>query len=1054
MTLSDAQRNAARRLGQDVCVVAGPGSGKTRVLIERFAWLVLENRISPARILAITFTEKAATEIKERMVKEFAEHPEIRQQIERAYVSTIHGFCARLLRENAIDAQVDPLFNVLDEASACAMLSETADHVLEGLYARDPDAVRRLLRSLAVGTFRGDYGVDLASSLTDIYGRLRIAGQRAEDLKASPPDYRTDFCRLREIAWAILQDKTKVISEECKRLHDSAREWARRAMALSETDVEEQHFGVLCRANLSIPSLAKGSAVRQHEAELRIICGKLRAALAVHWYAEQRDVIVQLLGEIDRGYRARKRAASALDFDDLEEATIRLLQSKDALRVRVRDSFEYILMDELQDTNPLQWRLMELVRGKDNFFAVGDINQSIYGFRHADPALFTAYRDRVSAAGQIVDELRENYRSRSAVLEFINGVFTVVEGVETHTLVAKTEFAPKAQPSAEVLDITPDDGSDAEATEARWVARRITELVGELGYKYGDFAILTRANNSTGALQAALDEFGVPSLVVGGQTFFDTREVRDVKLLLDVLVNPCNEVSLAGLLRSPMFGVSDDDLLRMRRDHGSVSRGVDVTTPAGWETIVALRAIRNVVSPDLLVRRVLDECGYENGLTERARANIAKLLGNLRDAHTRNPRPLADAVAAIGAGSPEAEAPPADIADAVRLMTLHKAKGLEFKVVFLPFLHRTKPNGFPRISYSREHGLGIKWRDPAGGADISDCVREENKNIEGQQRCREENRLLYVGMTRAEQHLVLSWSKKSKNGSWASVIEPKLAHCPDVVCHKLAGEPQPLATAAMATTAAAPFTVLNRPEAVDQSDSVISVTDVSRFLDCPRKYYLARYLRWQKRPRALSAILEPEEERRDHGEFDAGEIGRQVHSILAGETVNGAAAEATDLADRFTTSTTGKRAIRSANKAHEWDFVMSVDDVALRGVVDLWFEHNRELTIVDYKTDSVQPPIDTREIAGHVLQVQIYATAIERAFNRRPAHGLLYFLRPNIEHKVDMSPLACSGAIEVIREFLDAQRRLDFPLREGAHCRRCEFYRGMCPAGNHSVAGA
>jgi superfamily I DNA/RNA helicase len=146
--LSDRQRAAAHRLGQDVCVVAGPGSGKTSVLIERFSWLVRTRGIPPDRILAITFTEKAATEIKERIFNAFADAPDIREKIERAYVSTIHAFCARMLREHAIDVGIDPEFSVLDRSRP--LLQEVADEVLESMYETDRDRMQGLLRSLAV----------------------------------------------------------------------------------------------------------------------------------------------------------------------------------------------------------------------------------------------------------------------------------------------------------------------------------------------------------------------------------------------------------------------------------------------------------------------------------------------------------------------------------------------------------------------------------------------------------------------------------------------------------------------------------------------------------------------------------------------------------------------------------------------------------------------------------------------------------------------------------------------------------------------------------------
>lgn len=230
MPLSDRQIAAAHRLGQDVCVVAGPGSGKTSVLIERFSWLVRERGILPGRILAITFTEKAATEIKERLVRAFADAPHVREQIERAYVSTIHSFCARLLREHAIEAGVDPEFNVLDRA--LPVLRDTADKVLEELYTTEGDRMRRFLRSLAVAPERGGFVADLATSLIEMYEALRLAGGSWEMLGHQPPAIDADWQRLRAIASQIVADDPRARTDKQIGQHASSAEWARAVLEL------------------------------------------------------------------------------------------------------------------------------------------------------------------------------------------------------------------------------------------------------------------------------------------------------------------------------------------------------------------------------------------------------------------------------------------------------------------------------------------------------------------------------------------------------------------------------------------------------------------------------------------------------------------------------------------------------------------------------------------------------------------------------------------------------------------------------------------------------
>src|SRR5262245_57120104 len=175
--LSYSQRAAVERWGQDVCVVAGPGSGKTRVLIERFRWLVEVKGISPRRILAVTFTEKAATEIKKRLIETFSESDERREEIERAWVSTIHGFCTRLLKENAIAAGIDPEFRLIDEAESQISLRRFADAALDGLLEEQPEHMRTLLYELDCG------GADIADGIIELYEELRSAGESRTGLR-------------------------------------------------------------------------------------------------------------------------------------------------------------------------------------------------------------------------------------------------------------------------------------------------------------------------------------------------------------------------------------------------------------------------------------------------------------------------------------------------------------------------------------------------------------------------------------------------------------------------------------------------------------------------------------------------------------------------------------------------------------------------------------------------------------------------------------------------------------------------------------------------------
>jgi len=1062
MPLSERQVGAAHRLGQDVCVVAGPGSGKTSVLIERFSWLVRERGVNPNSILAITFTEKAATEIRERMLKSFADAPHLRSQVERAWVSTIHAFCSRLLRENAIAAGIDPEFTVLEQSRLT--LQDVADQVLEERFAQDPPRMRGFLRSLAVALEREGYVPDLATSLVEIYDAVRLAGASLEGLRQQVNSCGTHFARIQEIARLILADKPATRTDSQVENHHAARLWASAVLDLSDGDITEDHIRAASRENWNMTHLVKVSAARQHENELRLLLKDLRCDWVMQYYASERETIVSLLERIDEVYRQRKRSASMLDFDDLEEAAIHLLERSPYLRLQLASGFDYILMDELQDTNPLQWKLMELVRRTDNFFAVGDINQSIYGFRHARPELFGGYRNRLLDSGRKVDELRDNYRTRTGVLDVVNRIFQGAAGIEPHTLTSAAEFAPKQQESVEILIAEGDVNEKAEWVEAQWVAQRILDLTTTLQVagrpaEFKDFAILTRANDSTGELQRALDRFGVPSVVVGGNTFYDTREVRDLKLALDVMVNPNNEVALAGLLRSPLFGVSDEHLMLLAGT-GSLRAGVDQSPPTGWDLLLKLREQRNQISPDRLLRRLIDACDYETGLTGRARSNIGKFLTMIRERYERHPAGLAALVTAVEHATPEAEAPPSESGNAVRLMTLHKAKGLEFPIVFIPYLHKGRNYATPVISYTHEAGLGVKWRNPSNAENVPDTIAKKNIKAAAEAQDTEENRLLYVGCTRAREHLVLSWSvTAAERTSWATFLKRQLSlDIPAATGEEIRSNglrifaavnpPQPVA--GLAAAAIAPEAAVIQPlTATESPDSAASATDVSRYDECPRRFYLGRWLGVQRVARPDLLTVDEETLWAGDEPLSAADLGVQVHALLAGQNVPDAAPEAVQLASRFADFPVARDLVKAKRRQHEWDFVFETSGLVLRGQIDLWFEAGKELVVVDYKTDRAP---DQRAIDAHSLQLRIYALALEKAVGRTPTRAVLAFLRLGRQVEVAVSPLFLNEARDAVYRFRQSQETVQFPLVTGNHCRTCEFFAGACPAGREGTA--
>jgi len=229
-------------------------------------------------------------------------------------------------------------------------------------------------------------------------------------------------------------------------------------------------------------------------------------------------------------------------------------------------------------------------------------------------------------------------------------------------------------------------------------------------------------------------------------------------------------------------------------------------------------------------------------------------------------------------------------------------------------------------------------------------------------------------------------------------------------------------------------------------DSTAAVTSVALFADCPRRYYLARYLGWdgERRRPVFEQAEEDDEAERDPA--DATEFGREVHAILAGGSREGASAPALDLARRFEESELGRRVGRASRVEREFDFLFALEDTVLRGQIDLWFVEAGEQIIVDYKTDDVTAEEARSRAAMYALQLQLYAIAIGRLSGRTPDRALLYFLRPDVAVPVDLEGATLEVSARTVRRFEEAQDRQEFPLQEGEHCTRCPFLRGMCPS--------
>jgi ATP-dependent helicase/nuclease subunit A len=693
---------------------------------------------------------------------------------------------------------------------------------------------------------------------------------------------------------------------------------------------------------------------------------------------------------------------------------------------------------------------------------VGDINQSIFGFRHAEPEVFRQFRDSVERSGRRLVELAGNFRSRAEILLAVDTITAGLPGIEPRALKPERRFEDPAPVCVECIAVTAEDAGAALRMEARWVARRIQEL----GVDLKGVAVLVRNTEVIPDFAEAFEEAGIPYVVNRGRGFYDSREVADLANLLRAIANPRDEIALAAVLRSPLVGVSADALLRLKAGPENLGSAMERLNPAAFDAEDGARLVkfrdrlkrwrlrREYAGFDRLLLAALDDCGYRPESGARGAAHIDKFVAQARDASARmSLDEFVDELTLLRTENPRApDAPPDDDAGAVKVMTVHSAKGLEFPVVFVAALHKGVESKPPVVAFSRNIGLGVRWRNPARREEKDDlyqhALREERKQRERE----ESSRLLYVAMTRAEERLILSFSGSGrKPGNWADTVTQALQFDPvelrDEVVRRAAPDGREWSLRLLATNRAPELIArprvprgedveyLDAPAVAGQQDGNATVTALTAFANCPRAYYLGHYLG-----------LEAERNGAASDGISAAELGSQAHALLAGEAVADADPEAIRLAEVFRQSPLGRRAEQAQRVEREFDFLMAEEDLVIRGKVDLWFEEGGEVTLVDYKTDDVTRAQAHERAQDYALQLRLYAMAVERATGRPPQHAWLHFLRPNTAVEVDLGPSLLDAPDETVREFQEAQGSLQFPLREGPRCRRCPFVRDLCPA--------
>lgn len=1120
----------AMDVSRHLCVTANAGSGKTLVLVERYFRIVADRHAHVREVVALTYTDKAAAELKRKIAEKVSDAlrtasspaeasrlASVRSQLSAAVIGTIHSFCAMLLREYPVEAQVDAAFTILEGLDQRTLVQESMAETFRDLLRGDPDTplrreamelIRRsgrwnILRTVAMLVEKRDHlerwrekGGIYALPDDEVLALWRHTILRFVDAELNSESFLDDLASIVRIglgkkAPAVqalfsalqrgehLSGNTTVIGDLLDQMLTKDGHLARAFVGAGVDDERVQAVvRRLARWRKTLSPMLLFAAGEDAKDSHRLLLDASRVILTLTWSV------------LDR-YDRKKLESGRLDFEDLQLRAKRLLQDAVVQR-HLAERFKFIMVDEYQDTNRLQYDILLPLLGNlttGNLFIVGDPKQSIYGFRDANVAVFDQTKNdilRQTGAASVV-VLEESFRPLRDLVAFVNLLFSGLMGEargSSNGSSPEVAYDPlirarrNDQPgNVELLLAEPDD-QDRRLSEGQRIVRRIMQLVQEgvqvydrtevaRAIRFRDIAVLLRSRVLVPEIEEAFISHGVPFVITGGVGYFQTQDILDFYNYFLFLLNPTDDVALAGILRSPFYAVSDAELLEHAAVRGATTLwehllDLPERTP---EPIVLSRGIAQVreilavgltlTVPELL-QSILKQTRYVSKISATPRgaqalANLEKLQHMARSYDAQGFTTLYDFTSRLrrlieeepreGQGTVENEG------DAVQIMTIHAAKGLEFPVVIVPHLHR-------QFQYDRDPlieeqvGFTVGMEDEQSQK-ITPPIAVLMKELGWRKTLAEEKRIFYVAATRARDMLILSGDPNVKRDTptfmgWlldslgVDVHRlPRLLEYPRTTQYlafvegvmRPADEEHILSIRVIreqdlvhvapqepvrGEPAGQPPIVLARATERKQPE-VFSATKVRTYLHCPGKYYLRYILGYPDEPR----ISFGGEDELSEGDSSAEIVGRAFHAVMQNidriegdpssildESVRAlrreapagfpdAQGQAEDLAARVRVVIASSfwRDLHGAiDGMTEYtmtcplgdDFILGTVDRIVRTADGVWH-------VIDFKTDAVDAAGLGARVAEYLPQIKFYALLVKKFFEAPAVDATLLF---------------------------------------------------------------
>jgi ATP-dependent helicase/nuclease subunit A len=1040
-------------------VEAAAGTGKTTSLVGRMVNLIRSGRAGVATIAAITFTVKAAANLREAFQQALeaavqAESPDIERErlqkalgeIDRGFIGTTHAFCARLLRERPVEAGLDPEFRELDAPAAFQLSadfwndwhereSSRGNHLI--VEAGEADLDRTTLRSAFL-------------RLVD-HPDVVFVAKRKE---------RPDLRLLCERLSGLLDDCLPHLPDETHRESPDKFETLmvhllRRRESTDLGDLKAQ-LAFLEEANHASNKPTqrqwpdKATAKRLGETYNGFIVNTLRPALQ-QWREYVHAIVIELLAPALREFARQRREQGTLTFQDLLLCARDMLGEHSAVRRYFQRRFTHLLVDEFQDTDPLQAEVLLFLTAADtseknwrrvmplpgSLFIVGDPKQSIYRFRRADITTYLDVRERIEASGGKVVPLSTNFRSAPAICTFVNEAFDTLfpaAEVQAGYQAEHVELHPWRDPGnpvgvyhLETAAGTNDSMADAEAEcIASWIRRAIDSGMeiddgGTLRpLRYRDVLMVSWQRPRLARYSAALGQRGIPCEITGSKAFGEAEALREVMPLLHALVEPDDAVSVLAFLRGPLCGVDDDALYRFVSNGGRFSPFA--TPPADTDSRIArgLDLLKQAVNeaanhpPAAVLQRLFERLGLlasaalgERGGTRSGNLLLALSIAREESAGGASLASIVETLEELLEANPDIEELDVDPSrsDAVRLMNLHQVKGLEAPVVFLIdpadefdfpidlYVDRSGGESRAHVLVTKKYGKGLKDVGIPSGWDGYKVTESAFKSAE-------KKRLLYVAATRARNILVVGFrqGKGGVAGAWrelAGRVRERLFAPGD-------GSPASVHSSAVRQQFAEAMSGIESrfEEARLTSYSVLPITKIAH----PDHISLVRAEEGLGKGTSWGRVL--------HRLFEAVLRDPLLDvALFAGNLLKDEERDPVDLPEVLAVmsavrdSALWQRVLAAPERYVEIPFALSVKrrevgldedgDTLLHGTIDLVFREGERWYVVDYKSDSTKGRLE-HLVDYYRLQVEHYARFWSQ-LTGAPATGGLFFVDGCIE---------------------------------------------------------